>query len=103
MLLKRDSFKRDFKLLDQLGTSSAAVPSLISEGFGQKTDRHFAAYLYRARGSSEETRTHLHVATTRGHITTTERDGLQSRYNEVEKMLTGLIKHLEREDRRQRG
>ena len=103
VLLKRDSFKRDFKLSDQLGASSEAVPSLISEGFGQKTDRHFAIYLYRARGSSKETRTHLHVATTRGHLTANERDGLESRYNEVEKMLTGLIKHLNREDRRQRG
>jgi four helix bundle protein len=103
VLLKRDSFKRDFKLRDQLGSSSEAVPSLISEGFGQSTDRHFAAYLYRARGSSKETRTHLHVATTREHITEEERDGLPARYSEVEKMLTGLIKHLNREDRRQRG
>jgi len=103
VLLKRDSFKRDFKLRDQLGTSSEAVPSLISERFGQKTDRHFASYLYRARGSSKETRTHLHVATTRERMNAEERDRLQARYNEVEKMLTGLIKHLNREDRRQRG
>ena len=103
VLLKRDSFKRDFKLRDQLGSSSEAVPSLISEGFGQNTDRHFAAYLYRARGSSKEMRTHLHVATTRQHVTENERDDLQARYNEVEKMLTGLIKHLNREDRHQRG
>jgi four helix bundle protein len=79
------------------------VPSLIAEGFGQKTDRHFASYLYNARGSSKETRTHLHVATTRRHITPEERDGLQTRYNEVEKMLTSLASYLVREDRRQRG
>jgi four helix bundle protein len=103
VLLRRDSFKADLKLRDQLGASSERVPSLISEGFGQKTDRHFASYLYGARGSSKETRTHLHVASTRRHITGKERDDLQARYNEVEKMLTGLIKHLIREDRRQRG
>jgi four helix bundle protein len=103
ILLKRPSFEMDRKLRDQLGASSERVPSLISEGFGQKTDRHFAAYIYNARGSSKETRTHLHVAKTRGHITTAERDSLQARYNEVEKMLTGLAKHLIRDDRRQRG
>jgi four helix bundle protein len=103
LLLKRPSFHRDIKLRDQLGASSERVPSLIAEGFGQKTDRHFATYLYNARGSSKEIRTHLHVARTRGHITTTERDSLQGRYNEVEKMLTGLAKYLIREDRRQRG
>ena len=103
VLLRRDSFKTDVKLRDQLGASSERVPSLISEGFGQKTDRHFASYLYSARGSSKETRTHLHVASTRRHISEKERDELQGRYNEVEKMLTGLINHLIREDRRQRG
>jgi four helix bundle protein len=103
LLLKRPSFQRDIKLRDQLGASTESVRSLIAEGFGQKTDRHFAAYLYNARGSSKETRTHLHIARTRAHITTTERDSLQARDNEVEKMLTGLAKYLIREDRRQRG
>ena len=51
----------------------------------------FASYLYTARGSSKETRTHLHVAATRGHISAQERDALQARYVEVEKMATGLI------------
>ena len=87
VLLKRPSRQKDFKLRDQLGASSESVPSLIAEGFGQKTDRLFAAHLYRARGSSKEK----------------ERDSLQARYNEVEKMLTGLANHLIREDRRQRG
>jgi four helix bundle protein len=103
ILIKRASFGKDFKLRDQLGASSERVPSLISEGFGLKTDRHFATYLYNARGSSKETRTHLHVARTRRHITTVERDSLQARYNEIEKMLTGLAQYLIREDRHQRG
>jgi four helix bundle protein len=103
VMLARPSLASDRKLHDRLGASSERIPSVIAEGFAQKTDRHFASYLYHARGSSKETRTHLHVACTRGHVTTKERDDLQARYNEVEKMLTGLIKHLNREDRRQRG
>ena len=102
-ILKRTSLTRDFKFREQLATSSESVPASISEGFGQKTDRHFASYLSRARGSSKETRTQLHVACTRNHITERERDGLCSRYEEVERMLTGLANHLNREDRRQRG
>ena len=103
VILKRASFNRDFKLREQLSTSSGSVPASISEGFGQKTDRHFASYLYRARGSSKETRTHLHVACTRAHITEGERNGFSNRYEEVERMLTGLAKYLDREGRRQRG
>jgi four helix bundle protein len=103
LLLKRPSFASDLKMREQLSASSERVASLISEGFGQKTDRHFASYLYLARGSSKETRTHLHVVCTRNHITVPERDAFSSRYNEVEKMLTGLAAYLTRENRRHRG
>jgi four helix bundle protein len=48
-LLKRASLIKDRRLHEQLGASSERVGSLIAEGFGQSTDRHFAEYLYRAR------------------------------------------------------
>ena len=102
-LLKRPSFTSDLKMREQLSASSERVASLIAEGFGLKTDRHFASYLYMARGSSKETRTHLHVGCTRNHITVPERDALSTGYNEVEKMLTGLARYLNRENRRQLG
>ena len=101
-ILKRDSFKRDPRLRDQLGSSSERVASLISEGFEQSTDRHFAQYLYRSRGSSRETRTQLVVAVDRRHIDETERILITAQYEEVAKMLTGLIRHLETEDRKHR-
>jgi four helix bundle protein len=101
-ILKRDSFKRDPRLRDQLGSSSERVASLISEGFEQSTDRHFAQYLYRSRGSSRETRTQLVVAVDRRHIDETERIRITAQYEEVAKMLTGLIRHLETEDRKHR-
>jgi len=43
------------------GSSSSRVPALIAEGFEQKSDRHFAHYLYLARGSMKETKAHLIV------------------------------------------
>src|SRR5262245_8519342 len=89
-LLKRESFQKDKRFHDDLGASSHSVTGLIAEGFPQKTDRHFAAYLYRSRGSSAETRMHLSTACTRGHISATEQTALTARYNEIEKMLTGL-------------
>jgi four helix bundle protein len=73
------------------------------EGFALSTDRHFAHDLYRARSESSETRTHLVVANGRGYVSASELEDLLNRYNEVERMLTGLIRHLQREDRRQRG
>jgi four helix bundle protein len=102
-ILKRPSFRTDPKLRDQLAHSSDAVPSLIADGFPQSTDRFFAQYLYRAKGESGETRTHLRIAWGREYITDSELAESSDRYNEIEKMLTGLIRHLERENRRHRG
>jgi four helix bundle protein len=102
-LLERDSFDKDIRLRHQLGSSSERVASLISEGFAQKTDRHFAQYLYNSRGSSSETRTQLRIAAGRHYLTGEELNGLADRYNEIERMLTGLIKHLNTEDRKRRG
>ncbi len=93
----------DFRLKAQLGSSSSGVAALIAEGFGQSTDRFFAQYLYRARGESKETRTHLRTARGRDYLPEDEQLRLAGLYEEIEKMLTGLIRHLERENRRHRG
>jgi four helix bundle protein len=101
-VVERASFQRDPRLRDQLGSSSERVASLIAEGFEQSTDRHFAQYLYRSRGSSRETRTQLVVARDRRHLDETERIRISEMYEEIAKMLTGLIAHLETEDRKHR-
>jgi four helix bundle protein len=44
-LLKSEAFAKDLRLRSQIGASSERVVSVISEGFEQKTDRHFASYL----------------------------------------------------------
>jgi four helix bundle protein len=102
-ILKRPCFQRDHKLRDQLADSTDAVAALIADGFPQSTDRFFAQFLYRSKGESSESRTHLRVARGRDHITESERAELSERYNEIEKMLTGLIQHLKKENRRHRG
>jgi four helix bundle protein len=61
-IITRPGLAKDFKLRDQLAGSSSRVPALIAEGFEQKTDRHFAHYLYIAKGSAKETKTHLVIA-----------------------------------------
>lgn len=101
-IIQRPSFNRDPRLRDQLGSSSERVASLIAEGFEQSTDRHFAQYCYRSRGSSRETRTQLIVACQRRHIVDIERLRIDAIYEEIAKMLSGLIAHLEAEDRKHR-
>jgi four helix bundle protein len=75
---------------------------LISEGFEQSTDRHFAQYCYRSKGSAAEMRNQLTVARDRKYMGESERIHLDVQYEEIAKMLSGLIDHLEREDRKHR-
>jgi four helix bundle protein len=93
----------DWELQRQLRAAAGRIPAHIAEGFGQKTDRHFAHYLYIARGTTKEIRAHLSVAKLRQHITDAEHSTHSDRYDEIARMLTGLIRHLEREDRTSRG
>ena len=68
-----------------------------------KTDRHFASYLYLSRGAAKETRTQLRIAQGRDYISKADVEKLCAEYGEIEMMLTGLIKHLNRENRQLRG
>jgi four helix bundle protein len=101
-IIHRPSFQRDHRLRNQLSGSSQSVAALISEGFEQSTDRHFAEYCCRSRGSSSETRTHLVAARVGRHITEAERVRIADLYEEIAKMLSGLIAHLRADDRKQR-
>ena len=101
-LLRTTQLGRDRDLGAQLNRASVRVVSDIAEGFEQKTDRHFARYLYDARGGAAEIRAQLSRAFSRGHIAEADRAGVSGRYEEVGRMLSGLITYLEREDRKVR-
>jgi four helix bundle protein len=101
--LKRPAFRKDYNLWDQLSRSSARVPALIAEGFGQSTDRQSADYYGRARGSAYESYTHLITAKDREYITEDENAKEGEKYIEITKMLTPWINYLQRSNWRQRG
>jgi len=102
-ILERPAFRREPKLKDQLDRSSSCIAPLIAEGFGQQTDRHFAHFLYRARGSCNETRSHLAKAVVKRCISKEECEALSERYVVIGKMITRFIQHLRKENRRWRG
>src|SRR5262245_45262276 len=102
-LLKRPAFREDCDLSKQLSRSSARVPALIAEGFGQVTDRQTADYYGRARGSAYESQTHLATARSRDYITEEELLKTGGKYVEVTRMLTPWINYLQRCNWRVRG
>jgi four helix bundle protein len=102
-ILERPGFRQEPTLRQQIAECRDRIPALISEGFGQKTDRHCAHYQYLARGSANELRAHLAVACGTHIITVAERDDLSNRFVSIGKRLTCWIQHLERENRTRRG
>jgi four helix bundle protein len=102
-LVERPKLSSDCELRRQLTSAAGSIPANIAEGFGQQTDRQFVRYLCFARGSSKELRAHLAVALGRNYLTPFEAQALSDNFEEIAKMLTGLIKYLRKSDRKHRG
>ena len=102
-LVERSNLGKDFELRQQLNSAAGSIPANIAEGFGQQTDRQFVRYLYFARGSSKEICAHLAVARGRRYLADSEVKDLSAKYEEIARMLTGLIKYLRASDRKNRG
>ena len=102
-LTEGPAFNRDPELRQQMRSSSGRITSHLQEGSGQLTDRHYAHYVGIARGSSKEMKAHLRRALGYRFITDAEYQTHWKTFDELAAMLTGLIKHLEKKDRKRRG
>jgi four helix bundle protein len=95
-------FSRDEPLRHQVDGAVGSLAANIAEGFGQGTDRAFANYLFIARGSANEVRTHLRVAAARGYLQEDTRAAVDRELEEIARMLGGPIRHLLRSNRKNR-
>ena len=102
-LIESSGIRNNWKLRDQLMDAAIGAPRNIREGFSQQTDRAFVRYLYFARGSAQEVRTHLAAALELKYILASDHSSHDALYEEISKMVTGLIKYLKLSDRKSRG
>ncbi|SRR6266540_3571462 len=102
-ILDRPGWRRERTLRKQMSECSDRIPSHISEGFGQGTDKHCAHFQRIARGSANEMCAHLRRARRKRLINDEECRRWSGEYETIGKMLTQWIKHLERENRPRRG
>ena len=90
----KEDFKRDFELVRQIRRASISISSNISEGFERNSDKEFIYFLYVAKGSSAEIRSQLYLALDLNYITKEEFDELFLNISDISKLLSGLIKYL---------
>jgi four helix bundle protein len=97
-LTEKPAFNRDPELRAQMRSSSGRITSHLQEGSGQSTDRHYAHYVSIARGSAKEMKGHLRRALGYRFISDGEYRAQWAVFDEIAAMLTGLKRHLEEDD-----
>jgi len=91
-------FPRDelYSLTSQIRRSAASVCANIAEGCGRGSRREFARLLHIAQGSASELEYHWILALDLGLVDQTVYGQITAGVTDVKRMLTGLVRRLER-------
>ena len=81
-------------LVDQLRRSGQSIPANIAEGYGRYYYQEGIRFCYIARGSLEETFSHLTLAHNMQYLSDEEFQKLYSEILEIRRMLNGYISFL---------
>lgn len=95
-LTKSGEISRDFSLRDQIRSASVSIAANISEGKERETVSEFIRFLYIAKASAGELRTHLIIANRIGYLSDSEYTSLIDKVGKIGKMIGKLIVVLKR-------
>jgi four helix bundle protein len=83
-----------YGLTNQTRRAAVSISSNIAEGAARQTKKEFTNYLHMAQGSLSELDTQLELARRLGYLDEETWRNLDQRMERVDKMITGLIRHL---------
>jgi four helix bundle protein len=83
-----------YGLCQQLRRSASSVAANIVEGKSKNTDKEFSAYLYKSRGSLEESRYHLLLSRDLRYIDPEQYEDLEKQATEISYLLNKLIQSI---------
>jgi four helix bundle protein len=85
-----------WSLANQMRRSAQSIPANIAEGHGRYYYQETIRFCYIARGSLEETISHIILASELGYLPTEIMNDLINRGDEVAKLINGYIEYLKR-------
>lgn len=96
-LSKSFPIEERFSLTDQIRRSSRSVSANIAEGYRKKQyPKMFVSKMADADGEATETQVWVDFATNCGYFSTVQQAQLKSGYEEIGRMLGGMIAHPEK-------
>ena len=88
-----------WSLTSQLRRAAQSVPANIAEGYGRFYFQESVRFCYIARGSLEESYTHLVIAHKLGYLSDEIFESLREQVSELKRMLNGYIAYLKQSKR----
>ncbi len=96
-LIPRLPKEERFALTDQIRRSAQSIPANIAEGYGRFYYQENIRFCYIARGSLEETRSHLILAREMGYLTPDLVQKAEGDIAVLRKLISGYISYLRTE------
>lgn len=93
-LTKKEDFKRDWGLADQIRRAAVSVMNNIAEGFDSGFNTEFIRFLILSRRSASEVQNHLYVALDQEYLLRNEFQELYKEVEDIRKMVNGFISYL---------
>lgn len=92
----KEPFRRDYELSDQMRRSAVSVMANIAEGFERCNNKEFVQFLFIAKSSCGELRSHLYVAVDQHYLSDSEHSELSTQAAGLTTMIYNLIEYLKK-------